>query len=135
MRDVLVDAGHTVDCRRVYHVEPNELGNCDLVVLGSNTWDNWVSGRRTEGQLQEHMRAFVERIPSGALAERRVAVFSLGDSSYNRFCGAADILEELVTKLGAVKVGDTLRVDGFFSDPVRNRRRMADWTRSLATAA
>jgi flavodoxin I len=133
-RDVLVDAGHTVNLKRAYHADPEEMGNYDLVVLGSNTWDNWVEGKRLEGQLQEHMRAFIERIPSGSLAGRRIAVFGLGDSSYNRICGAADLLEELVAKLGAVKVGDTLRVDGFFFNPERNRKRVADWTRSLARA-
>lgn len=135
VRDVLSAAGHPVEMKRAYHADPGELSNYDLVVLGSCTWDNWVDGKRVEGQLQEHMQQFADQLNGMSFPGRRFAVFALGDSSYSRFCGAADILEELVSAISGAKVGETLRVDGFFFDPERNRQLVADWARSVAKAA
>jgi flavodoxin I len=131
VRDTLTGEGHTVDCRRVYHVHPTELGSFDLVVLGSCTWDNMVEGKRVEGQLQQHMQQFADQLTDGQYAGSRFAVFGLGDSSYNRFCAAADHLEKLVGRIGGAQVGETLRIDGYFFNPERNRAAVANWARAL----
>jgi flavodoxin I len=46
------------------------------------------------------------------LSKYRVAVFCLGDSNYEHFCGAAEILEEWVTQHRGKLAAPSLKIDG-----------------------
>lgn len=79
----------------------------DLYLLGSSTWGD------DEVEFQEDFAPFYENMNGDLnLSGKKFAVFGCGDSSYEYFCGAVDVLEERLGKLGATLVCESLRIDG-----------------------
>ncbi len=79
----------------------------DVYLLGCSTWGD------DEIELQEDFEGFYEAMDSGLdLSGKKFGVFGCGDSSYTYFCGAVDVIEEKVGKLGATVVCESLRIDG-----------------------
>ncbi|MBI5404625.1 MAG: flavodoxin family protein [Candidatus Kerfeldbacteria bacterium] len=134
IHDVLVESGHAVIIKRANAVEPDELGQHDLVILGSCSWERFAGKQRLEGQLQQHMFELAGRLQDKHFAMRKFAVFGLGDSGYTHFCGAVDHLVELVKQLGGKLVIEPLRIDGFFFRQEENEVRLAKWTHTLMNA-
>lgn len=129
--DQLQASKHRVTIKRANEAEPGDLRDKDLVILGSCTWLGSVGEKVEQGQLQEHMKAFLDQAAKHRYPGQRFAVFGLGDSSYTHFCAAADHLEQFVQRVGGRQVGPTLRFDGFFFDLPANRERLHDWTTEL----
>lgn len=126
--------GHTVTVQHARDTQPSELASeCDVLLLGSCTWERFTpEGKRLEGQLQQHMYDLIER--STVPAQRRCAIFALGDASYTDFCAAADHLEAAVERWGGKLIIPTLRLDAYFFDLKNNRRKVDDWAKSLVNA-
>ena len=79
----------------------------DLYLLGASTWGT------DEIELQEDFERFYENMDGDlSLAGKNFAVFGCGDSDYEYFCGAVDVIEERLDKLGARVVTESLRIDG-----------------------
>ena len=93
---VLEEAGHEVDI----------LSAADAVLMGCSTWGE------DEIELQDDFIPVFEDLDKAGLKEKKVAVFGCGDSSYEYYCGAVDVIEEKSEALGAVMLGDTLKIDG-----------------------
>ncbi|MDQ3008916.1 MAG: flavodoxin family protein [bacterium] len=85
---------------------PNVLGT-DLVLIGSPTYYN--------GELESKMAEFLSDYAPN-LAPYKVAVFSLGDTAYEHFCGSAELLESWVTEHGGKLTVPTLQIDGYPDD-------------------
>ena len=77
----------------VTDAEPRDMTTNDVLLLGSSTW--------YDGQLQEDFQEFYDSMDEVDLKGKRVAVFGTGDSSWDEFCAAVDILEEKVLELNA----------------------------------
>jgi flavodoxin short chain len=78
----------------------------DAVLLGSSTWgDDSI-------ELQDDFIPVFDSLDKAGLTGKKVAVFGCGDSSYEYFCGAVDAIEEKAEDLGAVLIGDSLKIDG-----------------------
>lgn len=133
IRDTLVDAGHAVDLKNAKDAQPTDLEKGhDVILLGSCTWEVFEGKVKSEGQLQQDWLALRDRLAQTKTPHQKYAVFALGDSSYAKFAGAADHLEVIVQGLGGAKVGETLRVDGFyFHHDARNL--VIAWAKSLGT--
>jgi flavodoxin I len=123
----LIAMGHDVDLKRVSSVEPVELKNYDILVMGSCTWNY----DKLEGQLQEEFRDFKEKMGQLSLNNQRCAVFGLGDLSYTDFAGAADRLKELVTEHNGVLIGQPLKIDGFFYKEEENTQALKTWIHQI----
>ena len=122
--DVLAEQGIEVTLRNVTRAKVSELGNgYDLTLLGASTWGD------DEIEFQEDFAPFYEEMDGAQLQDRKVALFGCGDSSYEHFCGAVDLLEEKVEELGAVIVNEPLRIDG---DPQDARPAIIDWAKEVA---
>jgi len=81
------------------------LASYDLIILACATWN--------VGQLQEYYVPFYKEFCKLSLSGKAMAVIGLGDSKhYDIFCGAADLLEAAVSKVGAQQILPTLRIDG-----------------------
>lgn len=102
-------------------VNSADLTSYDILILGSSTWD--------DGLLQADFREFAENLDVD-LSGKKVAVFGLGDSSYPDFCEAANILEEVVTKLGAELLVESLKIDGF-PDEEQNEEKVKAWCKKI----
>ena len=87
----------------VTETDVNELNDYDLILLGSSTWG--------DGELQDDFIDFYEEMKGLDLKGKKAASFGTGDSSWEQFCAAVDILEEQLKKCGA-EVSKGFKVDG-----------------------
>ena len=71
-----------------------------------------------------------DRLP--AMNGRPAAVLALGDSSYDTFCGAGDLMRELYAELGLREVVDMLRLDS--SETVTPETDAEPWLQAFAAA-
>jgi len=88
----------------VTDAEPRDMTTNDVLLLGSSTW--------YDGQLQEDFQEFYDSMDEVDLKGKRVAVFGTGDSSWDEFCAAVDILEEKVLELHAEIMAPGFKWDG-----------------------
>lgn len=126
----LTKKGHQVAMKQVREGTPQDLETYEAIVLGSPTWDY----EGLEGQVHEDYRPFMAKLTGKQLANKKFAVFALGDRSYSIFCGAADQLEKFVKDLGGTLVIDSLRINGFYFDQDNNTRLITEWAGKLSDA-
>ncbi|HCY88293.1 MAG TPA: flavodoxin [Desulfobacteraceae bacterium] len=120
------NGGYEVSLKSVADIDVSELNDAwDLYLLGCSTWGE------EEIELQEDFESFYEGLTGDLnLSGKKFAVFGCGDSSYEYFCGAVDVIEERVQKLGATLVADSLRIDG---EP--EEEEINEWTRDVIHGA
>lgn len=124
----LTKKNHLVIVKQASETTPQDLGQYDVIILGSPTWD--YGG--LEGQPHADFIALMEKC-KGITAENKLfAIFGLGDSSYTHFCGAVDHLEEFVKSLKGKRIVDSLKIDGFFFDQKKNTELLKSWTEGVA---
>ena len=117
--DILKEKGIDVTLKNVTNTKVDELGGgYDLTMLGSSTWGE------DEIEFQEDFAPFFEELDKAQLKDKKVAIFGCGDSSYEYFCGAIDLLEEKMEELGVKMVNEPLRIDG---DPEDSSSDIVDW--------
>jgi flavodoxin short chain len=115
----LTAQGHAVTVKNVVDTSVEELGGgFDLTLLGASTWGD------EEIEFQEDFAPFYEEMDNAKLKGMKVGLFGCGDSSYEHFCGAVDLLEKKVEQLGAIVVNEPLRIDG---DPSLLREDVKAW--------
>nr|WP_321498541.1 flavodoxin [uncultured Methanolobus sp.] len=95
-----------IDARlvEVTNVEPAELANYDLIILGCSTWG--------EGELQDDFISFEHDMEGIGLNGKKAACFGPGDSDYTFFCEAVNILESRLESCGAELITEGLMIDG-----------------------
>lgn len=123
----LADKGaYEVTVKNVSDTSVSELDDAyDLYLLGCSTWGE------DEIELQEDFESFYEDLNGDLnLSGKKFAVFGCGDSSYEYFCGAVDVIEERVEKLGASLVTESLRIDG---EPEENE--INEWAQDVIHGA
>lgn len=121
---ILEGKGNDVTTKNVVDVTVAELGNgYDLTVLGSSTWGD------DDIEFQEDFALFYEDLDNAELKDKKVSLFGCGDSSYEHFCGAVDLLEEKMDSLGGKIVGEPLRIDG---DPEESSSDIDDWAAEIS---
>ena len=119
---VLERNGHAVEIRNAAGVDvANMADGFDAVLLGSSTWGD------EDIELQDDFVPVYDSLDQAGLSGRKVGVFGCGDSSYTHFCGAVDAIEEKAEALGAVLMGDSLRIDG---EP--DNGEVAAWAQSMS---
>ena len=119
---VLERNGHAVEIRNAAGVDvANMADGFDAVLLGSSTWGD------EDIELQDDFVPVFESLDQAGLSGRKVGVFGCGDSSYTHFCGAVDAIEEKAEALGAVLMGESLRIDG---EP--DNGEVAAWAQSMS---
>jgi|GEM_PF-175655 len=118
---ILEKNGHNVT---VVNAAKATVGNMaegyDCIFLGSSTWGD------EDIELQDDLVPVYENLDKAGLIGKRVAAFGFGDSSYTHFCGAVDAIKEKSEQLGAVLLGDSLKIDG---DP--DSGEVASWVESV----
>jgi len=106
VKKTLEGNGAEVTLKNVTDASINEVGEYDLIVLGSSTWG--------EGDIQDDFLPFYEEMDSSNLGKKNVAVFGCGDSDMfpHCFCAAVDKIREKAVDCGANLVCDGLKIDG-----------------------
>ena len=120
---ILEKNGHAVEIRNAadVHVEGMAEG-FDAVFLGCSTWGD------DDVELQDDFIPVFDELGTAGLGGKNVAVFGCGDSSYEHFCGAVDVIEQKAEELGANLIGDSLKIDG---DP--DTGEIVAWTDAVMT--
>lgn len=123
--------------KRANEIQPPDLKNFDLIILGSCTWGRVIEKQWVQGQLQDHLFELREKLTKQniILPGHKFAVFALGDSSYTEFGAAADKLAELVNDLGGELITEPLKIDGWFFHPEENEKKLAAWAKKVALTA
>ena len=121
VQNVLTAKGVKVVTKNVTGVEPEELLDYDLVVLGCSTWG--------DGELQDDFISFYEQMDALQLSGKKSACFGPGDSGYSQFCKAVDDLEDKLKDCGAELVTESLRIDG---DVDAQISLVEDWASKVA---
>jgi len=119
MGKFMLKRGIDVTVKNVADTGVSELGGqYELTMLGSSTWGD------DDIEFQEDFALFYDELDSADLKGKKVAIFGCGDSSYDHFCGAVDLLEEKMLNLGAHLLNEPLRIDG---DPEDTAREILSW--------
>ncbi len=122
----LLEKGTEVTVKNVTNTFPEDLSeNWDCVILGASTWGD------SEIEFQEDFEPFYENLDKVNLKNRKVALFGCGDSGYEHYCGAVDLLVEKMGELGAVIMNDPLRIDG---EPDDSSSDIKEWAAEVGDA-
>ncbi|QJB56957.1 flavodoxin [Pseudodesulfovibrio sp. zrk46] len=120
---ILEKNGHSVKIQSAAEVKIDGMAEgFDAVFLGCSTWGD------DEIELQDDFIPVFDDLDKAGLKDKKVAVFGCGDSAYEYFCGAVDVIEEKSEQLGAVLLGDSLKIDG---DP--DADEITSWTEAVMT--
>lgn len=112
---------YSVTLKDVVDADPQDMIDKDLIVLGSSTWN--------EGELQEDFQDFYDEMDSVDLKGKKAAVFGTGDSSWDEFCRAVDIIEEKVQELNAQLAAPGFKWDGDLSEQAASDIR--EWSKNF----
>ena len=120
---ILEKNGHNVEIQSAADVSVAGMTEgYDVVFLGCSTWGD------DEIELQDDFIPVFDDLDKAGLDGKKVAVFGCGDSDYEYFCGAVDVIEEKSEKLGAVILGDSLKIDG-----TPDTSEITAWTETIMT--
>lgn len=121
-------AGHDVDVQDAADATPEGLcDGRDAVLFGCSAWGT------DEVELQTDFEPLFEAFDSIGAKGVKTACFATGDSGFEHFCGAVDVIEGRLSDLGAVQMLEGLKLDGDLS---ANQKDVDEWgARVLAALA
>jgi flavodoxin I len=96
--------GLQVDKKEVLDVSAAEMNDYDAVILGAYTWG--------DGELPDEFLDFYDELAADIdLSGKNCAAFGSGDTSYEHFCAAVDILEAMMEEKGGKIVLNGLKIE------------------------
>ncbi|OIJ18740.1 flavodoxin [Anaerobacillus alkalidiazotrophicus] len=101
----LKSEGITVDKKDVLSVDLSTLEAYDNILFGAYTWG--------EGALPDDFLDLYDDMETMDLTGKTFGVFGTGDLSYSIYCGAVDILEDLIKEKGGKIALEGLKVENF----------------------
>jgi sulfite reductase (NADPH) flavoprotein alpha-component len=100
-------AGHVVKVANIEKFSPADLpARGEPVLFTASTWG--------EGEPPDEALDFweaLEKLPSGSLDGLEFAVYALGDSSYDEFCGFGRKLDETLEAKGGIRIASRAECD------------------------
>lgn len=109
----LTKLGEIVVLKDAIGVYAAELMSYERILLGTYTWG--------DGDLPDELVDFHHELRNTNLTGKVAAAFGSGDSSYDHFCGAVDILEETLRTQGCEILIDGLKVDQESPDVIKTK--------------
>ena len=101
------DSGHTVTLLNAADAAPDGLcDGYDAILFGCSAWGT------DEVELQDDFVPLFDAFDRIHAKDRKVACFASGDSGFEHFCGAVDVMEHRLSELGAVVMTEGLKVEG-----------------------
>ena len=123
LAEKLGEAGFATEVEDAAQYDPTRLKDESKVAIIISTWG--------EGDPPDDAEQFCYDIydgKAGELPHLEVAVCSLGDSSYDDFCGCGRKVEECLVKAGAKKIIDRVDLDVDFEEGYE------EWAEKLVAA-
>lgn len=120
----LSEKSHTVEVKNITEANHDDLGNYEVVLLGSPSWEY----EGNEGYPQADFVSFMNNHPQEKVfPQTKFAIFGLGDKNYELFCGAVDHLEQYVQKLQGQIISEPLKIDAYYNDMVAGQSAVESW--------
>ncbi|AKP79870.1 MULTISPECIES: flavodoxin [Priestia] len=88
IEEELVKHGLHVKRAEVYDIAASDLVLAESIIFGAYTWG--------DGELPDDFLDLYDEMDDIDLSQKQMAVFGSGDSSYDVFCGAVDLIEEKI---------------------------------------
>lgn len=104
----LTKAGEQVTVKDAFEADAEELKSYERILIGSYTWG--------DGDLSDEIAGIYEELANIDLTGKTAAVFGSGDTSYEHFARAVDILEEALKAQGCEMITKGLKVDSWSED-------------------
>jgi len=128
--DALTAAGHEATLVMADPSVNDQITGVDAVVFASPSWED--NGK--DGQPLPEVRALIESLDASALAGKKVSVLGLGDETYEHFCGAVDVMTDLLKGKGVAEFAvEPLKIDRYYTN-ADNEQKVKDWAATLATS-
>lgn len=86
-----------VDC------DPDQLNAFDSIILGAYTWG--------DGELPDEFLDLYDEMAGLDFTNKQFAVFGSGDTAYDIFCGAVDLLEAMIDERNGQIVQPGLKIE------------------------
>ncbi|OLP63189.1 Flavodoxin [Bacillus pumilus] len=99
----LTEAGANVDRHEAMDIDADVLNDYSHIILGAYTWG--------DGDLPDDFMDLYEDMEELDLTGKSFAVFGSGDTSYDHFCGAVDVIEEKVKELGGEMILPSVKIE------------------------
>ena len=99
----LTRLGEKVELKDAFNTGVVELKDYDRILVGSYTWG--------DGDLSDEIMDFYDELQNVDLTGKMAAAFGAGDSYYEHFAGAVDILEETLKNQGCEIGTESLKID------------------------
>ena len=101
----LLEVGATVEKKDVVDVDASAIEEYQNILLGAYTWG--------EGALPDEFLDLYDDLEAMDLSEKTFAVFGTGDTSYSVYCGAVDLLEDVIKDKGGKLALEGLKVENW----------------------
>lgn len=99
----LIENGVSVEKLDIMNYNGSNFDQYAAIVLGAYTWG--------DGELPDDFEDLYEEMDDIDLTGKAFAIFGSGDTAYEHFCAAVDILEEKVKEKGGNLIADGLKVE------------------------
>ena len=104
----LTKAGDQVTVKDAFEADAEELKSYERILVGSYTWG--------DGDLSDEITGFYDELATIDLTGKMAAAFGSGDTSYEHFARAVDILGEALKTQGCEILIKGLKVDSWSED-------------------
>ncbi len=127
MHEHLKASGHDATVVNQDDLDPAQMNEYELVLLGSSTWG--------DGEPNPTSEVFMEKLKNHAepFGSVKFAVFGLGDSSYAHFCGIADRMSDLMKEKGKEVILPNHKIDGYPDDSILTK--VCEWADQAVVTA
>lgn len=96
-------AGGEAVLKSVTDCNADEIQSYEGVLLGAYTWG--------DGELPDEFLDFYEEMDDLDLSAYKSAVFGSGDTGYEIYCGAVNLIEEKLKERGAMILQESLKIE------------------------
>ena len=100
------------ELKDVNDITPADLNNYDIILWGVSTYG--------EGEINPAAIDFFDDLQAAEidLSSKKNAIFALGESTYEHFCGAADVVEGILKSKGGSLIAPIHKIDGYPDDEI-----------------
>lgn len=129
IEEELVKHGLHVKRAEVYDIDASDLVSAESIIFGAYTWG--------DGELPDDFLDLYDEMDDIDLSQKQMAVFGSGDSSYDVFCGAVDLIEEKIKgRNGNIAVpGLKIELSPFGEDVEKCKVFAKDFAEAVAKSA
>ncbi|ASB89828.1 flavodoxin [Bacillus sonorensis] len=99
----LLEGGAEVDRYEAMDIDAALFDEYEHIILGAYTWG--------DGDLPDEFLDLYDDMEDLDFSGRTFAIFGSGDTSYEHFCGAVDILEEKIKELGGEIILQSVKIE------------------------